>query len=326
MSEIRLHGVPVATVFDLLGRRENDMTFALGWGLARSPRLLSELLAALGIHGVNSDECVINLQRHDALGGFTDLELTAGGQLHLILEAKRGWALPSELQLGLYLDRLIARPAQDSGLVVLTQWGGESVAKARIAALQLPVACHVLGWSQVAALTQAAAHSRRPAERRLLQELSRYLWGVADMRETESNQVYVVSLGRRRDEGWPIDFVQVVEQHSRYFYPASGMRWPKVPPNYMAFRYAGRLQSVRHVDDYTIATDMSAFFPGVPSGEWEPHFVLSLGPPIVPDHPVANGPSIQRSSRVWADIDLLLTAPTISDAWRESKARARAAP
>ena len=73
------------------------MTFALGWGLARSPRLLSELLATLGIHGVDPNECVVNLQRHDALGGFTDIELTAGGRLHLILEAKRGWSLPSEL-------------------------------------------------------------------------------------------------------------------------------------------------------------------------------------------------------------------------------------
>ena len=46
MPELLLHGRPVATVFDLLGRDENDMTYALGWGLTRSDALLVESRAA----------------------------------------------------------------------------------------------------------------------------------------------------------------------------------------------------------------------------------------------------------------------------------------
>lgn len=33
----------VETVFDLLGQKENDLTFALGWVLAQSPAFLTRL-------------------------------------------------------------------------------------------------------------------------------------------------------------------------------------------------------------------------------------------------------------------------------------------
>lgn len=168
---------------------------------------------------------------------------------------------------------------------------------------------------------RAAARLSPRGQRPLLRELGTYLKGVADMRDIDSNSVYVVSLGRGRDTGWSMTYVEVVEEYNRYFYPAAGKGWPKVPPNYIAFRYDGRLQSIRHVDDYTVATDMSDFFPGVPSNDWDPHFVVSLGPAIVPSQSVPNGGAIRRAMRAWADIDLLLTAPSISDALARTKGR-----
>jgi hypothetical protein len=59
----------------------------------------------------------------------------------------------------------------------------------------------------------------------------------------------------------------------------------------------------------------------VPLAEWPPHYVLTLGPPIRPDHEVRNGPSIKRNARRWIDIDLLLTSPTIADALTATRAR-----
>lgn len=38
-------GREVRTVFDLLGHRENNLTYALGWGLARAPQLGRAVLA-----------------------------------------------------------------------------------------------------------------------------------------------------------------------------------------------------------------------------------------------------------------------------------------
>jgi hypothetical protein len=63
-----------------------------------------------------------------------------------------------------------------------------------------------------------------------------------------SNRVFVVSLGGKGD-GWKITYRDVVEQKNQYFFPV-GSRWPDPPPNYLAFRYDGNLQSIHHVKSY----------------------------------------------------------------------------
>jgi hypothetical protein len=92
----------------------------------------------------------------------------------------------------------------------------------------------------------------------------------------------------------------------------------------MAFRWAGRLQSIHHVDSYEIITSWRQHFPDTTEAEIDPHFLYHLGPPIVPQHEVKTG-NIYRSGRVWAAIDLLLTCETISEARRKSEERAREA-
>ena len=67
---------------------------------------------------------------------------------------------------------------------------------------------------------------------------------------------------------------------------------------------------------------MSPFFPGAPdTSDWEPHFLMTLGPAIRPDHEVRTGSGIVRSARVCVDIDLLLTAKTISEAADQTRQR-----
>ena len=47
MSNIQLRGQPVDSVFELLGRDENSMTFALGWCMGRVPKFLDAIAAEL---------------------------------------------------------------------------------------------------------------------------------------------------------------------------------------------------------------------------------------------------------------------------------------
>jgi len=102
VADLVLHARPVETVFDLLGRDENDMTAALGWALARSPALLQGFVGRVVPGAVENVEAVLELQRHDAAdGGFTDIELRSS-DAHVIVEAKRGWGLPSLGQLRRY--------------------------------------------------------------------------------------------------------------------------------------------------------------------------------------------------------------------------------
>jgi hypothetical protein len=74
--------------------------------------------------------------------------------------------------------------------------------------------------------------------------------------------------------------------------PAKG--WPHTPPNYIAFRFDGRLQQVRHVDRYEVVTRPHDYIPEIiPQADWsdEPHFLYTLGPPIVPRSPCSTGRS-----------------------------------
>ncbi len=170
----------------------------------------------------------------------------------MIVEAKRGWAPPSPEQLRRYEARLERAGRPTRRLVVLTKQGQDNIVRHQLGAWTPPpsVDVAIVGWADITRLARLASHEGRLAERRLAAELAEYLRGSADMRNTESNSVYVVSVSTSPIPDWPapISWVAIVEQFKRYFYPATGP-WPRTPPNYIAFRYWGELQSVHHVDD-----------------------------------------------------------------------------
>lgn len=105
MSDLTLYGRPVGTVFDLLGDKENDLTYALGWGLAHNEhlarRLLAEVFPQTKIGGLRA----VRLQEFEPGGGFTDIELESE-HVAIVLEAKRSWDLPTREQLVKYTPRL----------------------------------------------------------------------------------------------------------------------------------------------------------------------------------------------------------------------------
>ena len=72
------------------------------------------------------------------------------------------------------------------------------------------------------------------------------------MQKFDSNWVYVVSLGSGTNPGRNIFWIDVVNDRGRYFHPV-GKGWPKEPPNYMAFRYWGKLRSIHHVESYEVS-------------------------------------------------------------------------
>ena len=100
-----------------------------------------------------------------------------------------------------------------------------------------------------------------------------------------------------------------------------GGGWPKEPPNYIAFRYFGRLQSIHHIECYTISTNLNGDISEMPDkDENYAHFVYNLGPAIVPSKEVKTG-TIYSNGRVWCHLDALLTCDTISEARDLTKKR-----
>ncbi len=319
MPALTLHGRTVATVYDLLGQKENDLTYALGWGLANSTRLtralLDDVAYELGSVPVGDDP-EVRLQEYVKGSGYTDVEVRTSA-LHVIVEAKRGWILPSEEQLSKYAPSLT--PGLVGALLVLAE-GSPGFAKGRYpetvtGAEGLAVPVVYRSWEQMTKLARAVA-SGGGAESRLVAEVGRYLQGLVNMQNLRDNMVYVVSLARE-PTGWsPISPRDIVLVHGRYFHPIGGPgRWPKEPPNYFGFRFDGELQQVRHVESVDITQTPRDVLPGF-TDKYDfdvPHYLYTLGPPIRPMSPVRNG-NVRRALRVWAALDLLLTSDTISDA------------
>lgn len=327
MTELLLHKKPVDSIFHLLGEKENDITFSVGWALSRSPSFLNTFLrtAVSWKKQVVSDSTAIRLQTYESAKGITDIEIESGDNFFLIVEAKRGWNLPSRRQLRKYLQRksFSSSKAKMKAIVVLSECAAEYASPNLDGPKRRNVLIVPISWKDVYACCDQAKQLCSHAEIRLLNELSNYLENIMTMQNNESNWVYVVALGgsKRTPKGWNITFRDLVNKKHRYFHPFGRNGWPPEAPNYIAFRYHGKLQTIHHIESYDVFTNPHKIVKEIPSQNWKQHIVYRLGPAISPSREVRTG-RIFRNGRVWCMLDTLLTSITISDARNLSKKRA----
>jgi hypothetical protein len=319
MVDLFLNRRKITNVFSLLGNKENDITYSIGWALASSPTFLKSFLQrVIGVNrGLDPNTGRIVLQEFRRRHGITDIEIR-DRKLHVIVEAKRGWAFPKNAQLSLYLRRLKQFKAPAQFIVTMSEASEEFARQFQgLRVGNVPVR-HV-SWQTVSRLSHCTP--RTHSERRLLQELRNYIETIVNTQQQESNWVYVVSLGV--DEWMPgLNFIDVVEKRNRYFHPYGRGGWPLEPPNYLAFRYRGELQSVHHVKKVEVIRNFRPYFREAPDKNGRPFFIYELGPVIRPNRKVKTG-NIFRAARRWAMLDLLLTSKTILEASRKSRARLR---
>ncbi|MGD0085383.1 MAG: hypothetical protein ABSD78_19690 [Acidimicrobiales bacterium] len=125
---------------------------------------------------------------------------------------------------------------------------------------------------------------------------------------------------------WTLTPIELLREKRLYPYPFGwGSGWPKEAPNYMAFRWGGHVQCVAHVEGYEVVDDMHDVLPEFPSEHRKdnPLMVLRLGPPIPMRHEPLPAGAGYRASRMWVQLDLLLTSQTLKDALAETKGRER---
>ncbi len=322
--DLTLHGRRVETVFDLLGSKEDDITYAVGWGLANSHSLAYALLAEVFPSEVG-ELTALRLQEAAKGTGRTDIEVETD-DVHLIVEAKRGWEMPGLEQLSKYATRLNESDSREGRILVVAEatmhFGGVRSLPASVGGV--PV--RYVPWSLVADLVRDTADTVvRRAEKHILRELHQYLRSLMTSQNVTSNMVYVVSLNHDEHDWSDLTFVQTVMDRDRYYHPVGGTRagWPKTPPNYLGFRFDGELQRVSHVESYNVTTRPHDHIPEVKDWvDWseEPHFIYELGPALpLPPHPVKS--TGMRSRRALVALDLLLTCPTIMQAEQETRKR-----
>lgn len=323
MAILKAYGREIRSVFQLLGDKENDITSSICWALVKCPLFLKEVVKKVCGLDANPEDVTVLNQQYDAVTGITDIEVTDDKTFHIILEAKRGWLLPGAEQLTKYSTRtdFVAKPVALKHIVSLSE------CSQTYANLYLPfhevngIPVSHLSFSEVYQMAKEARSASNHEQKHLLDEFTEYLGGVMTMQNKTSNWVYVVALSHGYYEGCELSWIDIVKKHNKYFCPVGGNGWPKEPPNYIAFRYDGRLQAIHHIEGYTVTRNIHELIPEMPDEEWsENHFVYSLGPAIVPRKTVKTG-NIYRSGRVWAMLDTLLTCDTISEARDISYAR-----
>ena len=325
MPDLFLHDRKVRTIFDLLGHKENDITYSVGWAIAKCDVFLALLIGRLFPDHDIGNTVSIHLQQSAEQGGYTDIEIRTE-HIHIIIEAKRGWNLPLVAQLEKYAKRF-TKGETTSAIVVMAECTpayAESILPEEV--MGIPI--HYMSWKQVAAVSSQSLNSGTHADKRLLRELSSYLEGLMSMQNQRSNMVYVVVLGQDTPVWSSISWRKIVTDRNRYFHPFGVGGWPKEPPNYIGFRYGSKLRSIHHIDHYEVVadvTEISAEIPEIDGEKWRSldkntHFLYTLGPPIIPDKEIKTG-SIYPNGRVWAMLDLLLTCETISEARDLTKMR-----
>ena len=325
MTRLLKFGSPVESMFQLMGDDEDALTAALGYSLAVSPVLLRLLLSDVlqEVPATLDDTTIAWQTRHDL--GITDLEIDVPRSAFIVIEAKKGAALPSLHQLQRYARICSTRREPQVLLVPLTSATREEANLSRAALRIAGVPVAPLSWRRIRTLAQLARERERHRARSVLRQLLVFLEDFLGLETIHSNMVFVVSLGSDNPPRWRLSWIDIVEKHRKYFYGVGAPRWPP-PPNYMGFRYRGRLQSVHHVESWRVVPDLRKEFRGAEHGPaWGPHYLLDLGPAIRPNQEVLSGPRVLRNNRVWCMLDTLLTSRTISEALTITRARERRA-
>jgi hypothetical protein len=324
MPALQLHNKPIETIFQLLGEKENTITYSVGWALYRSPTFLKEFLKARAGEHQKGVAAVLRLQDYRKKSGITDIEIEAPGQYHLIVEAKCGWNLPRIHQLEKYIPRLKKRKTEVRKIVALSECDTDYASTRLTLSEIVGVPIQTISWREIAGMVKRAIKRGKLNEKHLLKDLLAYLGRVTTMQDTDSNWVYVVAVGAGTHHGWRVSWIDMIDKYKRYFHPVGINGWPKEPPNYIAFRYHGRLQSIHHIKNYTVLTDLHDGFKEIPHKKREPHFLYGLGPAIRPAHRVPTG-KLYANGRVWCMFDTLLSSKTIAQARDTSKKREKLA-
>lgn len=310
----------INSIFSLLGTKENNITYSIAYALSSCRVFLRNFIKSVGgktLTDLEFERVKIVLQNYDLEPGITDIEILLPGEFHIIVEAKRGWTFPSIDQINKYLKRSSFQSNQSFKKILIFNESTPEFTAAHFPHQSIQgVSIEVISWKQIKRIVSASKSIGRDYENRLLKELDSYLEKISTMQRKHSNRVYVVSLGGK-PQGWAISFIDVVRKYNKYFHPVGGGKggWPSEPPNYIAFRFNGKLQSIHHIDDYEVFRNPHDYFDEIPSTDnWELHYLYHLGPAIRPAHEVKAGEKIIRSMRVWAELDLLLTSSTIQEA------------
>ena len=183
-SSLFIHDEEVTSVFQTLGTNENDLSYSLGYVLSKSPNLLKKVIRKVYAKKIKFQDIVIKLQENGEDNGYTDFEICVDNKFLFVIEAKRGWILPSIKQLKRYLKRFRGFSNKKRAFIVLSDCKKEyfdSVYKDSI--YNTPIKS--IAWADIISLITEVYPSASDNEKFFLRELEKYLREVVIMENQE---------------------------------------------------------------------------------------------------------------------------------------------
>ena len=290
----------INSVFELLGNNENDITKSIAFCLSRCLAFTELFLFENGVELQQNDfETLLVTYQQTQEEGITDIEIIVPGKIRIIIEAKKGFNIPSVDQLNKYASDLKKSSETYTYLWTLSDSLYIEAFK-RLPQSVNEIHINHITYETVLKIAEKAQNSSNRSQKNLLVELIKYLKGIINMHDLHSNTVYVV----------PIDKGSVKEHdEKRQYHCPVGDGFLKAPENYLGFRFNGKLQYINHVESVETYID----------GD-RPMFRFNLGPDIIPSKTVKTGGKF-RGTKFYCDIDLLLTSDTILEANLKTKER-----
>ena len=192
----------VNSVFQLLGKNEDNISYSVAWLLLKSETMFTLVVKRLfGEIDFDFKNTVIYLQKAEGRHGITDIELTDNKNFHIIIEAKKGWVFPTYDQLYKYSQREsfnLNKTIRHKAIVTLTECSDEYLNLYFEYKQINDINIKHMNWQDIYKITKEASAAKKHDEKRWIAELKQYLGEIMTMQKMDSNLVYVVSLSSEK--------------------------------------------------------------------------------------------------------------------------------
>src|SRR5690606_22006197 len=184
MIDLYIYGRKIDSIFDILGTKENDISYAIALGFSKAPQFLKLYLETIGIKNIKLDSIKIKLQEYEKSKGFTDFEIEQEGEFIVIIESKKGWNYPSKQQLDKYSSRanFLNFTANTKKLIVFTESKNHFTEAHFHIKKSNSFDVEVTSYSQLWEMAKNAKAKSNNYEKKFLEELIKYLEKLMTMK------------------------------------------------------------------------------------------------------------------------------------------------
>lgn len=315
--EFEIEGRKVSSYFNLFKKTANSVLMCLGWVLLNSKSFFSLFLQSID-EKIAIKDCKIKFDFVQSAFDKKFLKVVANDfsfEINIVASEK------NDCNLGVLktMSQSFCKISSNKYLVVLIKNDMQTFAFNDCQ--NSVVKIKKLSLSKILDTVNKIVFSTY-AEKKLLIEFRSYIGDLINMKNDFSNEVFCVSVCNKHiewDKNKQLTTKNLACEHNIFYHPIGG-KWPSEPVNYLALRCHGQLLAIYYVKDYKIVNNAKDICDEFEDRCIKPHFVYSLGLPIIPNKKVTTK-GVDNDVKRFVFLDLLLTESSLKECFEKSDER-----